>query len=72
MSILESSTSTSISAPSPSTARDEPAIAELHAAFKAQRAAFHADRQPASTSAGRGSAGWSRCCSATASGSAPP
>jgi coniferyl-aldehyde dehydrogenase len=42
MSILESSTSTS----SPSTTSDAPAIAELHAAFKAQRAAFHADRQP--------------------------
>ena len=41
MSILESSTSTSSS-----TTSDAPAIAELHAAFKAQRAAFHADRQP--------------------------
>ncbi len=42
MSILESSTSNS----SPSTTGDDAAIAELHAAFKAQRAAFHADRQP--------------------------
>src|SRR5262249_57691796 len=48
MSILESSTSTSasISASSPATTSDAPAIAELHAAFKAQRAAFHTDRQP--------------------------
>jgi coniferyl-aldehyde dehydrogenase len=42
MSILESSTSTT----PPSTTGDDAAIAELHAAFKAQRAAFHADRQP--------------------------
>jgi coniferyl-aldehyde dehydrogenase len=39
MSILESSTSKS-------TTGDDAAIAELDAAFKAQRAAFHADRQP--------------------------
>lgn len=42
MSILESSTSTTTQ----STTHDDAAIAELHAAFKAQRAAFHADRQP--------------------------
>ncbi|HEU4728548.1 MAG TPA: aldehyde dehydrogenase family protein [Kofleriaceae bacterium] len=41
MSILESSTSTT-----QSTTHDDAAIAELHAAFKAQRAAFRADRQP--------------------------
>src|SRR5215468_12313074 len=42
MSILESSTSTT----SASTTGDDAAIAQLHAAFKAQRAAFHTDRQP--------------------------
>jgi coniferyl-aldehyde dehydrogenase len=42
MSILESSTSTTTQ----STTNDDAAIAELRAAFKAQRAAFHADRQP--------------------------
>jgi coniferyl-aldehyde dehydrogenase len=46
MSILESSTSTSHPSSSPPTAGDGAAIAELHATFKAQRAAFHADRQP--------------------------
>jgi coniferyl-aldehyde dehydrogenase len=40
MSILESSTTTQ------SATGHEAAITELHAAFKAQRAAFHADRQP--------------------------
>ncbi len=42
MSILESPTQ----AFTPSSTSDEAAIAELHAAFGAQRAAFHADRQP--------------------------
>jgi coniferyl-aldehyde dehydrogenase len=44
MSILESAISTST--PAQSTTGDAAAIAELHAAFKAQRAAFHFDRQP--------------------------
>ncbi len=42
MSILESSTQ----AFTPSATSDEAAIGELHAAFGAQRAAFHTDRQP--------------------------
>lgn len=42
MSIVESSTSTTTQ----SATGDDAAIAELHAAFKAQRAAFGADRQP--------------------------
>ena len=42
MSILHSSTST----PAAPATGDDAAIAELHAAFKAQRAAFHTDRQP--------------------------
>jgi len=42
MSILHSSTST----PAAPATDDDAAIAELHAAFKAQRAAFHTDRQP--------------------------
>ncbi len=47
MSILESSALES-SAPAftPPSLNDEAAIAQLHAAFAAQRAAFHADRQP--------------------------
>jgi coniferyl-aldehyde dehydrogenase len=40
MSILQSSTTTQ------STTNDDAAIAEMTAAFKAQRVAFHADRQP--------------------------